>query len=327
MTFTPVENVRGFFVSRPPLVVFMVCLASFAVALITFAYVVKVRDMPNPDINEDWNSFLEPLSDLDYCVVSEPGAAISNASQDAAAPEQGIKDRLAKMTNQILRKDGDQTEGGVTTFAPTTTTVATNVNQLMNVSLLVDLELMATTNLQRIAGRHDFTFISATLPGHQLGLTGNRQNLEANLTLVLPPLVNQSHQCQHGQCYKLINVCVTMTASRHFFPRTPLPDVAERCVREVEGGENHFHLEVAPSYIHCINASILTMRHQYDPHLTVMLTMQDRSVINLHLMHTSYFLFVMIVTLLCYALIKGRAAKVKVVYTQCTTDSNVMNHA
>ena len=47
---------------------------------------------------------------------------------------------------------------------------------------------------------------------------------------------------------------------------------------------------------------------------------QDRSVINLHLMHTSYFLFVMMVTLFCYAIIRGRPSKVKVVYTQCTSE-------
>lgn len=38
---------------------------------------------------------------------------------------------------------------------------------------------------------------------------------------------------------------------------------------------------------------------------------QDRSLINLHLMHTSYFLFVMVITLFCYGLIKGHPAKVK----------------
>lgn len=33
---------------------------------------------------------------------------------------------------------------------------------------------------------------------------------------------------------------------------------------------------------------------------------RDRSLINLHLMHTSYFLFVMAMTLVCYALIRGK---------------------
>lgn len=52
MAFIIVENLRGFFNSRPPLVVFMICLASFAIALITFAYIVKTKEMANPDITE-----------------------------------------------------------------------------------------------------------------------------------------------------------------------------------------------------------------------------------------------------------------------------------
>jgi hypothetical protein len=42
-------------------------------------------------------------------------------------------------------------------------------------------------------------------------------------------------------------------------------------------------------------------------HYILFVTFQDeRSLIDLHLMHTSYFLFVMAVTLVCYALIKGK---------------------
>lgn len=37
----------------------------------------------------------------------------------------------------------------------------------------------------------------------------------------------------------------------------------------------------------------------------------DRSLINLHLMHTSYFLFVMVITMFCYAVIKGRPSKLR----------------
>lgn len=43
----------------------------------------------------------------------------------------------------------------------------------------------------------------------------------------------------------------------------------------------------------------------------VRLFQDDRSLINLHLMHTSYFLFVMVITMFCYAVIKGRPGKVR----------------
>lgn len=49
-----------------------------------------------------------------------------------------------------------------------------------------------------------------------------------------------------------------------------------------------------------INALFVTLSNQ-----------DDRSLINLHLMHTSYFLFVMVITMFCYAVIKGRPGKVR----------------
>ncbi|KAK7088185.1 transmembrane protein 248-like isoform X2 [Littorina saxatilis] len=320
MTLPIVENVRGFFVSRPPLVVFMICLGSFAVALITFAYIVKVKDMPNPDVTEDWNTFLDKLTQLNYCVVSEPGATITNASQMVAGASggQSLKDRLSQLLqNGVTTKQDIGTAAAPSAYSPTS---------VINVTAMMDLELMPTPTLQRIASKHNFTFITTTLTGAQLGLYGDRRHLETNLTIVLPPLGNQSHYCQHGACYKL-SACVTMTSLPQFFPKTQRPDAEETCVKDIDlGGENHFHLEVTPSYIHCVNASILSLEHEMDPTLTVMLTM-DRSVINLHLMHTSYFLFVMMITLFCYALVKGRPNKVKVVYTQCTSDKNGSNHA
>uniref|UniRef100_A0A673X7B7 Transmembrane protein 248 n=1 Tax=Salmo trutta TaxID=8032 RepID=A0A673X7B7_SALTR len=46
--------------------------------------------------------------------------------------------------------------------------------------------------------------------------------------------------------------------------------------------------------------------------LRICLSLQDdHSLINLHLMHTSYFLFVMVITMFCYAVIKGRPGKVR----------------
>lgn len=327
MAFAIVDDVRGYFMSRPPLVLFMICLASFAIALITFAYVIKVKDMPNPDITEDWNKFLDRLSTLDYCVVSEPGAEINTVTQAPVSPsDAGLKERIKQTANHFLGNTEGAGVQGPTISSATPTISPSSVPGLINVSVLIDLELMPTSHFLLVSSRNNFTFITTTLRGSQLGLTGGHQDLEANVTLVLPPLGNHSLTCQHGQCYKLKDACITMIAPRQFFPRTQRPFVDEICLKEGDYiGENHFHLEVTPSYLHCINASILSLYHQYDPTLTVMLTMQDRSIINLHLMHTSYFLFVMILTLFCYAIIKGRPSKVKIVYTQCPTDKSSNN--
>ncbi|KAK2161892.1 hypothetical protein LSH36_108g06046 [Paralvinella palmiformis] len=66
----------------------------------------------------------------------------------------------------------------------------------------------------------------------------------------------------------------------------------------------------------CRQRPVIHIQPTIDPALTVYLSLMDRSVINLHLMHTSYFLFVMVVTILCYALIRGRPLKSKITQTE-----------
>lgn len=46
------ENLKGFTSSRPPLVMFMVCLGAFAIALISLSYYFKSNDLYNPDLTE-----------------------------------------------------------------------------------------------------------------------------------------------------------------------------------------------------------------------------------------------------------------------------------
>lgn len=323
MGFPLAENVRGFFVSRPPLVVFMVCLGSFAVALITFAYIIKIKDMPNPDITEDWNDFLDRLASVDFCVVNAPGElGVVNATQ-ALSTDEKLHHALEKVPGRlqdIMGPDRFQ-QRALPTVASGTTTLS-GVEHLVNASVLIDVEMHALKTLVTIAASNNFTSISTVLRGRQIGFTGSRAQMEANVTLVLPPLGNLTTNCMNGALCHIVTACATIIAPAPFFPRTKRPDVEQRCERDPEGWNNRLHLEVTPDWGLCRNASFLHLIHQYDPTLTVMLTMQDRSVINLHLMHTSYFLFVMMVTLFCYAIIKGRPSKVKVVYTQCATDKS-----
>ena len=56
---TSYENLSGFASSRPPLVIFMVCMGLFAIVLLSLAYYVKWNEIQNPDISqvrifEDW---------------------------------------------------------------------------------------------------------------------------------------------------------------------------------------------------------------------------------------------------------------------------------
>ena len=52
MRFAAIENFKGFATSRPPLMVFMICLGFFAVILLSLAYYVKTKELTNPDISQ-----------------------------------------------------------------------------------------------------------------------------------------------------------------------------------------------------------------------------------------------------------------------------------
>jgi hypothetical protein len=46
------ENLKGFASSRPPLVMFMMCLGAFAIVLISLSHYFKFNDIYNPDLTE-----------------------------------------------------------------------------------------------------------------------------------------------------------------------------------------------------------------------------------------------------------------------------------
>ncbi|XP_071093836.1 transmembrane protein 248-like [Haliotis cracherodii] len=295
MAYTVCENLRGFAYSRPPLVIFMICLATFAIALVTFAYVVKMRDMPNPDIPEDWNTFLESFADVDFCVLSNSSEYTSDATT-AGTTRHG--------RNTI---DGQH---------DVTTTATVPPDGVVNVSLSMMVEMQPTQDFVNIP--HNVTYLSTTLMGDQLGLYGEAADLEMNVTFVLPFQWNTTRCNRRGICDPVnIFTCISFQAPVSFFPHTRKPDM---CHGNSESGIE-YHVKMVglkgtrkhPKVLWCNSQPVLHVRYKLDPSLTVMLSLHDRSVINLHLMHTSYFLFVMVITLFCYAIIKGRPPKTKIV--------------
>ncbi|KAH0626403.1 hypothetical protein JD844_001364 [Phrynosoma platyrhinos] len=62
---------------HPPLVTFFFCLLSLAVASIGFSAYIQSHEVQNPDVKEDWNSLLQSLAQLMFCV---PNKTQENAS-------------------------------------------------------------------------------------------------------------------------------------------------------------------------------------------------------------------------------------------------------
>ncbi|XP_076453435.1 transmembrane protein 248-like isoform X3 [Babylonia areolata] len=293
MTITIIENVRGYFGSRPPLVMCMIFLGSMAVGLITFAYFVS--DMPKTIVDQEFNKFMERLSALNLCVGDERGGGVVGGGGSSLA-------------------NGSQPA------------VALGLGRMRNVTTTMVLEIAASSGLLSMATLHNWTSVSATVWASQLGRAEYGQDMEANVTMVLPPLGNHSRPCltgHRGRCFRVMS-CVTLTAPRHFFPPTQRPDAMDKCHRDPElGAENHLHGEVVFASERCANASLIQLQLMYDSAHHALIDM-DRSAMNLHLMHSSYFLFVMVISLFCYAIIKGRPPKVKVIHTQCPSDKHTL---
>ncbi|XP_074642214.1 transmembrane protein 248-like [Tubulanus polymorphus] len=295
MALTPVENVKGFVTSRPPLVLFMISISLFAIVLLTLSYIIKVNEIKDPNFAEDWNVFLESFSRLEFCVTgkdSEHNAPVVNS------PPQ-VKENSAP----------DENDDGILTY---------ETSRNYSVSLL--LTVHPKTDFLRI--RNNVTHLHGVVKGQQLGLKGAAAQEDVNITFSLPYNWNLTQCNEEGTCEPVkIYTCVHFQASPAVFPVSKYGR-PQMCRGMNETGEYyHAHVEAHKDYsffkyYRCRKQTKISVHYNINPALTVMLSLHDRSVINLHLMHTSYFLFVMVVTIFCYAVIRGRPSKVKYVQVQ-----------
>ncbi|MED6261487.1 hypothetical protein ATANTOWER_005852, partial [Ataeniobius toweri] len=144
---------------------------------------------------------------------------------------------------------------------------------------------------------------------------------EINITFTLPVSWNSDDCVLHGHCEQVVfSTCMTITGASNIFPVTVQPP---HCVPEtytnatswykvfttVRDSDTKYSQDYNPFW--CYKGAIGKVYHALNPKLTVIVPDDDRSLINLHLMHTSYFLFVMVITMFCYAVIKGRPGKVR----------------
>ena len=67
----PISKWRIFWTSNPPIVIFILCLASFGITTFSLSvYVAQADKIRNPNVL-DWNRLLKHLSKLDYCLPKQ----------------------------------------------------------------------------------------------------------------------------------------------------------------------------------------------------------------------------------------------------------------
>ncbi|XP_064652449.1 transmembrane protein 248-like isoform X2 [Lineus longissimus] len=313
MKLTPIENLKSFATNRPPLMIFMICMSAFAIILVSLAYIIKVNEIKNHDLSQDWNVFLESFSELQFCVTGNATDPNSPPQVTEKTPEKVdvvIKGAADKHANKQLVVQNKPANANATEENRTSDIIFENTRNY-SVSLLITIH--PSSDFLRIP--HNVTHLYGTVTGDQLGLRGAALNQEVNITFALPFDWNSTKCDKEGKCDPVqIYTCVNFQAAPSVFPVTRKP-LGCYGVNET-GVEYHAHLEAHKdlsffNYYRCKSQTKIRVHYDLNPTLTVMLSLHDRSLINLHLMHTSYFLFVMVVTMFCYALLKGRPSKPK----------------
>ncbi|PSN49789.1 Transmembrane protein 248 [Blattella germanica] len=256
---SPLGNLKGFATSRPPLMVFTLCLTAFALTTLSLAYFIRHSDrVPNTDFHVDWNRFLKHLSNIDLCVLPE----------------------------NITRPSDDELN-----------------DNIGNVSIAVKASLSLVQQLSTLP--HNITSVAGVLPvGEWSPMCKTDGEISAlNVSLTLPQNLSQAD-----------DVCVTFVGPRSLLPIVNDPPKCTPLVIPQQGSLGRLIGRSRDAEVlgeredddWCKSGTVMRMVYRSNPQLPVLLTGSDRSLINLHLIHTSYFLFVMAMTLVCYALIKGK---------------------
>uniref|UniRef100_A0A452DHX5 Transmembrane protein 248 n=1 Tax=Bos taurus TaxID=9913 RepID=A0A452DHX5_BOVIN len=275
----PLENLKLYISSRPPLVVFMISVSAMAIAFLTLGYFFKIKEIKSPEMAEDWNTFLLRFNDLDLCVSENE--TLKHLTNDTAAPESTVTSGQARTSTQSPQPLED----------------AGPVNISVAITLTLD-------PLKPFGGySRNVTHLYSTILGHQIGLSGTLSGSQL-------PQALSGHSCYHTE-YE--TPCLAPFSCRQ--PPHCVPDTYSNATLwyKIFTTARDANTKYAQDYnpFWCYKGAIGKVYHALNPKLTVIVPDDDRSLINLHLMHTSYFLFVMVITMFCYAVIKGRPSKLR----------------
>lgn len=296
MTYKPLENLKGHATNKPPMVVFMVCLFLFAVAMVSLGIYIKDSAIQDYDLTEDWNSFLDGFSTQQFCLALNDTVsthteipALDNDTLTITVEESIVVEEEAVLENRN--------------------------NRTMSMHLIID----ASVFLSKLPS--NVTLLASIMPASAFGFRDS--NEQVHVLFELPQPFKPVKCRPNTVCPAMaMQSCLTIIASQAIFPNTKAPSACNNI--------SDSHREYTSAWISaktsssnenwCSQGLTVHARHMFDPHLTVMLSPAERSIINLHLMYTSYFLFVMVITWVCYALLKGPPGKQRVLHVMNTSE-------
>lgn len=275
------KNLFGFAVSRPPCVVFTVCLAAFAIGLFSLGYFVQMYGWFNTDDvqKKEWHSFLDHLGSSEFCMF-------------------GNQTFLSNVTSVNTTNVTGPTPVGFTTV---------NV-PLLHLSVFPSDDFTAVVN--------NVTHVTAEMPAAKLGLKGLQENFVVNITLFFrQPWFMDCHKNKCSSMY--LEACGSVTVPTDIVPAHLLSKstcnttfVSNINIAQMVGIKKHARTVQQESKLCSTGIKVETSVPVNNQHTTTAtMTLVDASAVNLRLQYSSYFLFVMVITCVLYGMIKGRPVK------------------
>lgn len=301
------DSLKGFLSSRPPLIISVILLGLLALILMTLAFCVQHSQLNRPDISQDWNLFLESFEKLDFCIDN----GTMGANTFTANTHMGSISGHDMSTMPVSVTPVELDAANIQTISQTAYTSTSS----RNYSIQMMLEVKPT--FEFISIPHNLTYLSGSILGSELGLKGSAGEEWISMAVQLPFEWNTT-RCEslfsRASCDTVhIYTCVHLHASELVFPTTRSP---QRCeILNDTGVEYHALMKTYKQKLYssssCRGRTVVHARYKLDPRLTVLLSLSDRSVINLHLLHSSYFVFVMTITILLYVIVRGLPIRFK----------------
>lgn len=269
---------------RPPLFLFVMCLGFFGIVLLTLGHIISTSEqLSNPDATASWGKFLDELGTREFCLI----------------------DRLSLVENETTVSAAITSERPL--IVPNNETAKSDTKRdsvLLTASVLMQINMWPTSDFVRSI--QNVSVIAGEVRASDIGYVGFAKDELVEISFELPE--NWSSQaCVPSNCIS-IYTCVSVNVPQHVLPARDIPQQCHSSLNDTAITRLQLKAKPATSALphYCRNRPKLQFKRNVDASLRVYLSVNDKKVINLHLLHTSYFLFAMMVFFLSYGVMKSR---------------------
>jgi len=251
----PFQNVKSYVISKPPAVVFALCIASFGVVTLSLGLYVKhtTTKLKDPD-DLSWNDIGKRFNKLKFCAKPMDLAPLMNTTNMEAV---SIPFEIDLPIHNIWK----------------------------------NYTLISGSSSASDFGLHDHLGMNLSF---SISLNTQSQNkiclsVFHPATVFLPKVYNPCNPLQFNPLPRSVGAWV--------LPQDP--------IRGKDG-----EIKKRPSTVQCPDNHEFDLKLLENPEWIVYLDEADRTLVHLHLMATSAFMFVTFMTMLCYAVVRGGLAAI-----------------